>query len=86
MHEDAYQHESRKTPRKQMTFPAWVESAHQELVQCEVLDMALAGARLVVPDAALPSEFTLLLDANARLKRRCKVVWRDGFTAGVEFV
>lgn len=86
MDEDAYLNERRKTPRKQMAFPAWVEGAHQELLKCEVLDMTLAGARLVVPDTALPNEFTLLLDANARLKRRCKIIWRDGFIAGLEFI
>ena len=76
----------RKAARKQMTFRAWVESAHDERLACEVLDMTLIGARLRAPDAALPREFTLLLDENSSLKRRCRVIWRQGFTVGLEFI
>ena len=76
----------RKAARKHVTFPAWIESTHNEQLACEVIDMTLSGARIAAPDTALPHEFTLLLDEKSSLKRRCKVVWRDGFTVGLEFV
>jgi hypothetical protein len=76
----------RKTSRRRSQFPAWVESANRKPLQCTVLDMTLKGARLRAPDMALPDEFTLLLDYHSSFKRRCKVIWRRGFTVGLEFV
>jgi hypothetical protein len=67
-------------------FLAWVETERDALLPCEVLDMTLKGARLRAPDMALPNEFTLRLDAKASLKRRCKVIWRRGFSVGLEFL
>lgn len=78
-------HGRRKIFRKQMRFVAWVET-QKEPLPCTVLDMSLEGARLQAPAVALPNEFTVLLEANSSLKRRCKVAWRKGFTVGVEFV
>jgi hypothetical protein len=79
-------HGRRKTIRKQTQFVAWIETAQKEPVPCTVLDMSLKGARLRAPAVALPNEFTILLEPNSSLKRRCKVAWRRGFTVGVEFV
>ena len=86
MNRVAFLEDRRKAPRKHVTFPAWIEGAHKEQLACEVVDMTLSGARIVAPDTALPHEFTLLLDDKSSLKRRCKVVWRDGFMVGLEFV
>jgi PilZ domain len=86
MSQGAHPQERRKGARKHVTFPAWVEGAHEARLECQVTDMTLAGARLCAPNAALPHEFTLLLDAKSSLKRRCKVVWRNGFTVGLEFI
>ena len=76
----------RKASRKQLQFPAWVESVHRDPLECVVIDMTLNGAQLRAPNVALPDEFTLLLDNNSSLKRRCKVIWRKGFTVGLKFV
>ena len=78
--------ERRDTSRKQVQFPAWIETGQKELLPCAVRDMTLKGARLRAPDVALPDEFTLRLDASSSLKRRCKVIWRRGFSVGVKFV
>jgi hypothetical protein len=78
--------ERRKKTRKPMQFPAWVETARNDTLQCTVLDMTLQGAQLRAPDVALPNEFTLLLEPNSSLKRRCRVAWRKGFTVGLQFV
>jgi hypothetical protein len=79
-------HERRKRSRKQVQFPAWVETGQKEPLECTVLDMSLKGARLRAPDMALPNEFTILLLPNSSLRRRCKVAWRKGFIVGLEFV
>lgn len=76
----------RKTSRRRSQFPAWVERADKEALLCTVLDFTLKGARLRAPAVALPNEFTLLLDHHSSFKRRCKVIWRRGFTVGLEFV
>ena len=51
-----------------------------------IYDDIYNGAQLRAPNVALPDEFTLLLDNNSSLKRRCKVIWRKGFTVGLKFV
>ena len=78
----------RKTSRTPLQLPAWVESAHRKPLQCTVLNLTLKGARLRAPDVALPNEFTLLLeqDDHSSFKRCCKVIWRRGFTVGLQFV
>lgn len=83
---DVSNQDRRKTPRKHLQFAAWVESAHKEPLECMVVDMTLKGARVRAPSTALPDEFTLLLDKNSSLRRHCKVIWRRGFSVGVEFV
>jgi PilZ domain len=83
---DVSNQDRRKTPRKHLQFPAWVEGAHNEPLECAVVDMTLKGARLRAPNAALPNEFTVLPDNKSSLKRRCRVIWRKRFTVGLEFV
>jgi hypothetical protein len=48
--------------------------------------MTLKGARVRVPDLALPAEFMLVLDDKSSLKRCSKVVWRRGVLVGLKFV
>jgi PilZ domain len=76
----------RDASRKPLQFAAWVERAGEEPLECVVVDMTIKGARLRAPNAAIPNEFMLLLDNKSSLKRRCKVIWRKGFTVGLEFV
>jgi PilZ domain len=76
----------RKTRRKHVQFPAWVESEHKDLLDCVVVDMTVNGARLRAANVALPDEFTLRLDDKSSLTRRCKVTWRRGFSVGLKFV
>jgi PilZ domain len=86
MKADVSKQDRRKASRKHLRFPAWVESADREPLECVVVDMTLKGAQLRAPNAALPNEFTVLLDNKSSLKRRCRVIWRKGFTVGLEFV
>ena len=48
--------------------------------------MTLKGARVRVPDLALPAGFMLVLDDKSSLKRCSKVVWRRAVLVGVKFV
>jgi hypothetical protein len=55
---------------------------------CEVLDISEGGARLrllmCTPDL-LPNYFTLLLSSSGRVRRRCRVAWRQSDELGVQF-
>jgi len=44
------------------------------------------GARIVLDvNNELPDRFMLLLSHNGSPRRRCRVVWRNGASLGVEF-
>ena len=52
---------------------------------CMVGDISDTGARLYV-EAPLPDVFVLIVSGDrARIERECRVVWRLGGEAGVEF-
>jgi hypothetical protein len=53
---------------------------------CDVLDISVGGARLVLsPGFELPEGFVLSLARLGRVYRKCKVVWRSETQAGVQF-
>jgi hypothetical protein len=54
---------------------------------CDILDISGVNARLRAADPAqLPNEFVLLLSADGRVHRRCKVIWRSSDEIGVRFM
>lgn len=54
---------------------------------CDVLDVSVGGARLVMKSSIeLPPEFILSLARLGRVNRNCKLVWRSDTQAGVRFV
>jgi hypothetical protein len=55
-------------------------------VPCVVYDMSILGACITAADFALPKVFTLFFDRSGSVRRRCKVLWRNGFTVGVRFI
>ena len=56
------------------------------LLPCSIIDISENGARLLFEtDAALPKKFVLVLTATGEIRRLCRVVWRNGLSAGVEF-
>jgi len=56
------------------------------LIACSIADVSESGARLTLErDDELPDKFLLLLTANGRARRHCRVVWRTGVIVGVEF-
>jgi hypothetical protein len=80
--------ELRKTRRKAFHLSAKIYAKGAKAPrECTVENISETGAKLVaVSDGEpLPDEFMLLLTGDGRLRRRCRVVWRDGLAVGVQF-
>jgi hypothetical protein len=79
--------ELRRKPRRQFHYNAGVlldgtSSPHP----CAIADISATGARLVLAkECELPERFILLLTRRGEARRHCRLVWRDGLAAGVEF-
>jgi hypothetical protein len=54
------------------------------LLECEVINVSDGGAR-VRCKTMLPTHFMLFWREDGSDRRACKVIWRDGFEAGVIF-
>jgi hypothetical protein len=53
------------------------------MVDCQLVDFSAGGACLDVgPQITLPARFELV---HGNIKKRCRVVWRDGRRIGVTF-
>jgi hypothetical protein len=79
--------ELRKKPRRPFHYSARILNDGAAPPQkCTVADVSQTGARIVLEaDGELPDRFILLLARNGAPRRRCRVVWRNGTTVGVEF-
>jgi hypothetical protein len=79
--------ERRLEPRTVLRFPGTITAQDgTKPLPCVVVDMSRTGASIRAHDLALPDEFVLSLNANASVQRHCKVIWRDAFMVGVQFV
>ena len=55
---------------------------------CHLCDVSATGARLSLAPrvlAKLPEEFILVLAKRAKVRRRCRIVWRSQDEVGVRF-
>jgi len=53
---------------------------------CAIADISETGARIVLAnECELPERFILLLTSRGEARRHCRLVWRNGLSAGVEF-
>ncbi len=78
--------DKRKALRRQLRYTAWISLGPKNLQGCVVADVSDTGARLGVENSAtVPDNFVLLLAANGKAKRNCRVIWREGEEIGVEF-
>jgi hypothetical protein len=79
--------ELRTKPRRQFHYNASVlldgtSSPHP----CAISDISATGARIVLAtECNLPERFILLLTPSGEARRHCRLVWRNGLAAGVEF-
>jgi hypothetical protein len=79
--------ERRLTPRTVLCWPGTVIAQDGgKALPCVVVDMSQKGASIRAHDLALPDEFILSLNASASVLRNCKVIWREPFMVGVQFV
>jgi hypothetical protein len=79
--------ELRKKPRRHFQYNAGVLLDGTSLPQpCAIADISETGARIVLAtECNLPERFILLLTRKGEARRHCRLVWRNGLTAGVEF-
>lgn len=76
--------------RKQRHRVAWrgiiTHGAGKERIDCVVADISQVGMRLkLAPGQKLPETFLVKIPAGSK-SYRCRVSWRNGIEAGVEFV
>jgi hypothetical protein len=79
--------ELRRKTRRQFEYSAEIATDGKTPVRaCMICDISQTGARLVLDsDDELPEHFVLLLSRNGSARRRCRLIWRKGAMAGVEF-
>jgi hypothetical protein len=83
----AVRREQRRSRRKPIRHIGWIATAEDGVLQrCLISDVSDTGARIEVESIYdLPDEFTLLLTRDAKMRRVCRVVWRYGVEAGLQF-
>ena len=79
--------ELRRKSRRQFHYNAGVLLDGTSSPQpCAIADISDTGARLVLAkECELPERFILLLTRSGEARRHCRLVWRNGLAAGVEF-
>ncbi|HEX4409212.1 MAG TPA: PilZ domain-containing protein [Xanthobacteraceae bacterium] len=79
--------ELRKKPRRTFRHAATIVHGDEPTIQtCSVIDISEGGARLQVEEEIeLPESFMLSLTPSGKVRRFCRLVWRDGTTLGVTF-
>ena len=79
--------ERRQGVRFGTTIPALIHVAGgASLLPCTVLDVSEGGGRIrLEAPLMLPDQFTLLLTSNGRVRRDCRVIWRQDVYLGVAF-
>jgi len=56
------------------------------VANCTISDVSNTGAQLKLgPNDDFPDEFSLILSKGGKVRRQCKVVWRDKTRIGVRF-
>jgi hypothetical protein len=77
----------RRKPRRQFHYNASVLLDGTSLpIACAISDISEIGARIVLQtERELPERFILLLTRSGEARRHCRLVWRNGLAAGVEF-
>jgi hypothetical protein len=80
--------ENRKHPRRYaQLFGVILNRDGSVLGRCTMLNVSATGAQLCLNTSSeLPTEFTLALSKNGRVRRRCQIVWRYEDIVGVRFL
>ena len=76
----------RNVTREDVALPAWLEGRPGQLLQCTIASISNDGAQLAIsPTFELPSRFALRLTEDGKVRRGCRVLWRNGNRTGVRF-
>ena len=81
--------ETRRSKRKPFGYAALLDFGDgKEPRRCEVQDISVGGARLIVftDTMTVPETFKLLLCSSAQVQRTCQVAWRSTDEVGVRFI
>jgi hypothetical protein len=79
--------ELRKHARQPLHYPAWIALVpDQPPYKVMLSDISKVGAKIsIAGHLEIPERFVLLLSAQGRTRRNCRMVWRNGTMMGVEF-
>ena len=82
------QAELRKHKRQPLHYPAWIFLApDRKPLECMMSDVSKSGAKIMFSgDDEIPDQFMLLLSADGKTRRKCRVAWREAKRLGVEFL
>lgn len=79
--------EKRKSPRRKLNYPAWIDLGDGKKLPCLVADVSQTGARIRTTTLdAVRDELTLEFSRGGKTRRICRVVWRSPNALGVRFV
>jgi hypothetical protein len=80
------QSERRKIIRRAVNYPARIDLGNgSELVPCTLVDASDEGVQIVTAEPVeWPAQIELVLGYSGR--RRCRIAWRNGRRAGLEFL
>jgi hypothetical protein len=79
----------KREARKLLSRPAWITlDGGFAARRCMVRDISGSGAKITLDGDAsqLPGLLRLAFARDARTGRTCRVVWRDGKSAGIRFI
>jgi hypothetical protein len=81
------QAELRRKPRRHFHYNASVLlDATSSPRRCSISDISETGARIMLEsECELPERFILLLTPSGEARRHCRLVWKNGLSAGVAF-
>jgi hypothetical protein len=79
--------ELREKPRRSLRYTAAIVHGDEPTIErCGIVDISENGARLLLTDPIeLPETFMLSFTPSGKVRRFCRVVWREGTTTGVAF-
>ncbi|WP_421737572.1 PilZ domain-containing protein [Caulobacter sp.] len=77
--------EQRASPREPARRKVYLVSG-SFAVKCGLVDVAIGGARIRLPNAALPQDDLYLVDTRTRLIHLTKSVWQSEREAGLQFI
>ena len=78
--------ERRAVSRHPTRVAAQIERQYGEAFPCQVLNLSMNSARIHAADLALPDTFVVMMKLNTNIRKYCKIIWRSGYCAGVQFL